>query len=114
MKKLTLARFLLRPVESFKRARKIFESVDLEPMVRVADKLKIEDLNQGDYVVMGSVAFPAETWKLIRPSLMKVDYQFNNSQKCFFFPNEQGIYTSVITKDEMTAMHVAKRFKDAT
>ena len=114
MKKLTLARFLLRPVESFKRARKIFETVDLVPLVRVADSLKIEDLKQGDYVVVGSVAFPAETWKLIRPSLMKVDYQFHNSTKCYHITDDQKIYTSVLTKDEMTAMHVARRFKEAS
>jgi hypothetical protein len=113
-RKLTLARFVLKPIDTFKKAYKIFNSIDVVPVVRVADKLNAKDTEDGDYVVVGGVAFPAETWKLISPSLMKVDYQYNNGSKCYYFPENQGIYTSVLTKDEITAMHVAKRFQDAS
>lgn len=113
-RKFTLARLLLRPVEAFKRAHKIFKSVELVPMVPVTDTLKPDDTKDGDYIVMGSVAFPAETYKLIKPSLMKVDYQFNNSKKCYYIPDDQKIYTNVLTADEVTAMRVARRFEEAS
>lgn len=114
MKKLTLARFLLRPVESFRRARKIFESVELVPMVRVSDTHKESEAGVGDFIVYQNLAFPAETWKLIKPSIMKVDYNYHAGSKVWCLHRDQKVYTSVLTKDEVTAMYVAKRFEDAS
>lgn len=114
MKKLTLARFLLRPIESFERTYKIFNSIDIKAEVFVKDGNKEEDLEPGGYVVYSGIAFPVETWRLIKPSLIKVDYNFTNNGKVWEIKSEQNIHVNVLTKDEMTALHVAKRFKDAS
>lgn len=115
MKKLTLARFLLRPVDTFKRAYKIFNSIELKAQVFVKDGLKVGDLPaEGGYVVYSSLAFPVETWRLIAPSLIKVDWSYANGGKQFTINDDQSIQTQVLTKDQMTAMHVAKRFADAS
>lgn len=114
MKKLTLARLLLRPVDTFKRAYKIFNSIDIKAEVFVKDGTKEEDLEPGGYVVHGGLAFPVETWRLIKPSLIKVDYNFTNNGKVWEIKSEQNIHVNVLTKDEMTALHVAKRFAGAS
>ena len=115
MKKLTLARLLLRPVDTFKRAYKIFNSIEIKTQVFVKDGLKVGDLPaDGGYVVYNSLAFPVDTWRLIAPSLIKVDWSYANGGRMFAINDDSSIHTHVLTKDQMTAMHVAKRFKDAS
>lgn len=114
MKRLTLAGFLLRPFQTFKHARKIFKSVELVPMVRVSDTTPEAEAKVGDFIVYQNLAFPAETWKLIKPSLLKVDYTYHSGDKVWSFHRDQKIYTGVLTKDAITAMRVAKRFEEAS
>lgn len=113
-KRFTLLHFLMRPLETFKRARRIFNSIEIETRVLVKDGLKEEDLPDDGFVVYSSIAIPVTTWRLIRPSLTKVDYQFVTGGKVWELKDDQNIHTNVLTKDDMTAMHVAKRFKDAS
>jgi hypothetical protein len=114
MKKLTLARFLLRPIDTFKHTYKIFKTIELNATVHVKDGQKEEDLPPGGYVVYSSLAFPVETWRLIKPSLIKVDYSYTTGGKMWEIKDDPHVHTNVLTKDEMTALHVAKRFKDAS
>lgn len=113
-RRFTLARFLLRPIDSFKRAYKIFNNVDIVVGVKIEDTTKVEHTKPGDYVVYNNLAFPAETWRLIQPSLIKVDYNYSNGDRLWKFHKDKQIYTYVLTKDEVTAMHVAKRFEEAS
>jgi hypothetical protein len=114
MKKLTLARLLLRPIDTFKHAYKIFKSIEIEAKVYVKDGQKEADLPPDGYVVYSSLAFPVETWRLIKPSLIKVDYNYTNNGKVWEIKDDMSVHTNVLTKDQMTALHVAKRFKDAS
>jgi hypothetical protein len=111
-KKFTLARFLLRPMAAFKRAHRIFKMIELKPVVNIEDTSG-DKVEPGGFVVYNSVAFPAETWALIKPSLLKVDYKYTNNEKLWFIPEDQKLYTTTFTADQMTALHVAKRFERA-
>lgn len=112
---LSLFSFILRPFRTYREARKIFKSIHIEPLVGVKDKLSAADLKNGDYALLGNIAFPAETWKLIKHSLIKLDYTYQSGVgRLYKIVDDQSVSVSTITKDEMTALRVAKRFKDST
>ena len=112
-KKFTLSRFLLRPFEAFKRAHRIFKSIELHPIVHVTETGSDKVAPDG-WIIYNSVAMPATTWALIKPSLVKVDYKYVGGERLFYIHQDQSIYTTGITKDDMTAMRVAQRFENAS
>jgi hypothetical protein len=114
-RKFTLASLLLRPIRAYREAYKIFKNVELRPVVSVQAHVIETNATNEDYFLVNGVAFPAETWKLIRPSLVKVDSKYMGLGKAQYnIADEQRITVSVITKDEMTALRVAKRFEEAS
>lgn len=112
-KKFTLSRFLLRPLAAFRRAHRIFKAIELHPVVHVTETGS-DKVGPDGWVIYNSVAFPASTWALIKPSVIAVDYKYVGGERLFFIKQDQSIYTTGVTKDDMTAMRVAQRFENAS
>lgn len=106
--RLNLARLLFRPVSSIKHIWNVCKNIEIEFKVKAAEKDK--PLPQDGFVTLDTyhVVIPVATYELLRPALFRLDYQYVNSNKLWHIKDE-NIPVSVFTKDEMTALHVAKR-----
>lgn len=109
--KFSVARMIRQPLSVIKAMYQVTKKVELVPMTVSVNK-DVDKAKEDDYVVVGSIAFPYATWKMIQPSLFKVDYTYKNERKYWYLKND-SIYMTVITRDEMIAMQVAKRLDDA-
>lgn len=108
--RLNLVRLLFRPVSSIKHIWNVCKNVEVEFKVNVNTKDKDAPLPRDGFVTLDTyhVVIPVATYELLRPALFRLDYQYVNSSKLWHI-KEEKIPVSVFTKDEMTALHVAKR-----
>lgn len=108
--KINLVRLLFKPVGTIKHIWNVCKHVEVEFKVNVNDKSKDAPLPQDGFVSLDTyhVILPVATYELLKPALFRVDYQYVNSSKLWHIKDEK-IPVSVFTKDEMTALHVAKR-----
>lgn len=113
-KPLTLFSLLWKPLVTWRKMYRVFESVEFEPVVRVRamDSFK-KPLTEGDFVVLGDVCMPALAWKAIQPALLKIHYRYVGTERVWDIPDNQNLDVRVVTGDELKALFVAKRFKDA-
>lgn len=111
-RKWTVLGLISRPLKAYREACKILKSIDLVPVVTIEPR-RGSEVKQDGFIMLGSIALPADVWKRIQPCLIKLDYKYVDSKKQYFIPKDQSVYTEEITKDEMTALYVARRFEDA-
>jgi hypothetical protein len=58
-----------------------------------------------------NIVIPYSMFALIEPHIVRLDYDYIGSKKCWTIHGEQKISVSPMHKDDLTAMHVAKKLE---
>lgn len=88
--------------------RDVLKHIEMQPRVRASDPKQ----DGSKYVCIDSthITMPRETWNLIKPSVIKLNYQYKDG-RLWYIEKDQGISTSSFTEDELTALKVAYRME---
>ena len=110
MRKINLVRLLFKPVDTIKHIWSVCRHVEVEFKVKTDNKQKEGPLPIGGYVTLDAyhIVLSVAAYEQLRAGLFRLDYSYINNQKVWSIKDE-GVPISVFTKDEMTALHVAKR-----
>lgn len=110
--KLSLARLMRQPIGTLKRMYEICKTIELKPVVVIKDNSD-KDPGPNGYYVVGGFAYPASTWNAIKDSVIRVDYDYKNSQRHWYIKEDQDVHASTLTAEEMIAMYVARRLDES-
>ena len=110
MRKINLVRLLFKPVDTIKHIWSVCKHVEVEFKVKTSDKKRDAPLPHDGYVTLDAyhVVMSVPAYEQLKAGLFRLDYTYINSQKVWHIKDE-SLPISVFTKDEMTALHVAKR-----
>ena len=110
MRKISLVRLLFRPVSTIKQIWQVCQAIDIEFKVKAQDKAKDVALPHDGYVTIDCyhALVPVSVYKTFKDSALRLDYSYHNSNKVWAI-KDGVIPVTVFTKDEVTALHVAKR-----
>lgn len=109
MRKINLVRLLFKPVDTIKHIWNVCKHVEVEFKAKIPDKKKDDPLPRDGYVTLDSyhVVLSVAAYEQLKAGLFRLDYTY--SKEKLWFIKDEVIPVTVFTKDEMTALHVAKR-----
>ena len=110
MRKISLVRLLFKPVSTIRHIWEICKRVEIDFKVKIDEKKKDAPLPLDGYVTLDTyhVLLSVPAYNQLKAGLIKLDYSYINNQKVWHIKDSEIPITS-FTKDEMTALHVAKR-----
>ena len=110
MRKISLVRLLFKPVSTIRHIWEVCRRVEIDFKVKIDDKKEKAPLPPDGYVTLDSyhVVLSVAEYNRIKDGLFRLDYSYINNQKVWCIKDAE-ITTTAFTKDEMTALHVAKR-----
>lgn len=108
--RLNLVRLLFKPVSSIKHIWRVCKHIEVEFKVKAEEKNKDKPLPQDGFVCFDTyhVVIPVATYELLKPALFRLEYNYIGSSRVWSIKDEK-VPVTAFTKDEMTALHVAKR-----
>ena len=110
MRKINLVRLLFKPVDTIKHIWQVCRHVEIDFKVKISDKKKDAPLPLDGYVTLDTyhVVLSVPAYNQLKAGLFKLDYSYINNEKVWHIKSDDVPITA-FTKDEMTALHVARR-----
>lgn len=108
MKKISLVRLLFKPVSAVRHIWEVCRHIEIDFKVKASPKTA--PLPKDGYITLDTfhVVLTVAAYEQLKAGLFRLDYSYINNQKVWHIKDEP-ISISAFTKDEMTALHVAKR-----
>lgn len=106
--KLRLLDVMFRPWKVSKDLIKLVQNIELQPVLKVADRPKSEVSTE--YVVLHSnVLMPTAVFNMIEPSLTVTEHTYGDGKYTYTRRKDQKINTGLVTLEEVAAMLVYER-----
>jgi len=106
----------LRPFKTAKRILRLLNSIELVPAVKpVALEKGWEKIAPAGMafarIEVANIVIPYDMFKMIEPHIVRLDYDYIGSKKCWTIHGEQKISVNPMHTDDMTAMFIAKKLE---
>ena len=106
----------LRPFKTAKRVLRLLQAIELVPVVKpVALSKGWEKTAPAETVFarieVHNIVIPYNMFMMIEPYIVRLDYDYVGSKKCWTLHGDQKVAVNPMHKDDMTAMYVAKKLE---
>lgn len=106
----------LRPFKTAKYILRLLNSIELVPAVKPVVREKGWEKNVSEETVFARIevqhiVIPYSMFALIEPHIVRLDYDYIGSKKCWKIHEEQRVSVNPMHKDDMTAMYVAQKLE---
>ena len=106
----------LRPFRTAKRILRLLQAIELVPAVKPVVLPKGWEKTAPAETVFArievpNIVIPYNMFTMIEPYIVRLDYDYIGSKKCWTIHGDQKITFNPMHKDDLTAMYVAKKLE---
>ena len=106
----------LRPFKTAKRILRLLNAIELVPAVKPVVLPKGWEKTAPAETVfarieVSNIVIPYNMFQMIEPYIVRLDYDYMGSKKCWTIHKDQQVSCNPMHKDDMTAMYVAKKLE---